>query len=61
MTTKQDKRVEVRLSDEALRRLDLIAKTLGLSRSSVIKLLINQYPIVEVKGGDTTTPPLGDQ
>lgn len=61
MTTKQDKRVEVRLSDETLKRLDAIAESLGLSRSSVIKLLINQYPIIGVKGGDTTTPPLGNQ
>lgn len=61
MTTKQDKRVEVRLSDETLKRLDAIAESLGLSRSSVIKLLINQCPVIAVKGGDTTTPPLGNQ
>ncbi len=60
---KQEKRFELKMSDELFDKLDSIARELNISRASVVKMLISTYNKKSLhgvkKGGATTTPPLG--
>lgn len=64
-----DKRIQVRASDELLKRLDRLCSIYGLDRSATIRLLIINADQVHGQqtgpqgadgGGGTTTPPIGD-
>ena len=54
-------KVQVRLSSEQLAELDALARLYGLTRSSLIRLLVRQAAAAADLTGGTTTPPVKDQ
>lgn len=66
MKETKETRLQVRLSEEDLHRLDQIAEFYGVNRSAAIRLLIraeirNHSGSDPPSGAGTTTPPLGNQ